>query len=149
LMTVIVITLAVILVSDDNEDTNILLPSSSESPAPTPTPTASMESPKPELIIEEVKDYNYWFNRLDPENRVLAVYDECGYLVPSNVTYKNNTLVMLDNTRSQQTHILKIGKTEYSLAAGAWNTVTLSSPTLPAKMQIFCKGIELGQIDLE
>ncbi len=85
---------------------------------------------------------------MDPQNRVLGIYNECDYIVPSNVTYKNNTEVMLDNTRSKQTVVLKIGNKDYTLAGGAWNTVTLSSPTVPATMQIFCKSIELGSIDL-
>lgn len=127
------------------------------SPTPTanmdasPTPAVSMgASPTPGIIAKEVQDYNYWFQKLDPKSRVLAVYDECAYLVPSNVAYPNNTEVMLDNTRSEQNHVLKIGPTEYQLAAKEWKLVTLStSQPRPINLPIFCKGIELGQIELQ
>ena len=128
--------------------------------SPTPTVSADVSptaapavkataSPKPGIISEDVKDYNYWFRQLDSQNRVIGIYNECAYVIPSNVAHKNNVMVMLDNTRSTQSLILKIGTKEYSLAAQEWILVTLSSPTLPTNLPIFCKGIELGQIELQ
>jgi hypothetical protein len=136
--------------STDKEPTFTLSPSPSESSVPSPTPTPILtQTPKPKLIIEEKRTYRSWFDELDPENRVLAVYEECAYLVPSNLSYKNNTLVMLDNTRSSQGQILKIGEQNYSLSAGEWYMITLYSKTVPIDLGIFCKNVELGSIRLE
>ncbi|MBI2065026.1 MAG: hypothetical protein HYT62_03185 [Candidatus Yanofskybacteria bacterium] len=125
-------------------------PTVSTDVSPTAAPAVkATASPKPGVIAEDVKDYNYWFRQLDSQNRVIGIYNECAYVIPSNVAHKNNVMVMLDNTRSTQSLILKIGTKEYSLAAQEWILVTLSSPTLPINLPIFCKGIELGQIELQ
>jgi hypothetical protein len=126
-------------------------PSASESVLPSPTPAKSgvIQTNKPELIAKELNDYDYWFNKMDSQNMVLGIYGECTYIVPSNLTYKNNTNVMLDNTRSTKDHVLKIGSTEYALKAGEWKITTLSSKQLPVRLAIFCEGIELGEIELK
>jgi len=154
LVGVIIIALVAILTNKKDEDIADFslspTPNATLNTSPTDTPTAQVTaSPKPGIIMEEVKGYNYWFQQLDSQNRVLGIYDECTYIIPSNVAHKNNVMVMLDNTRSTQALILKIGEKEYSLAAQEWILVTLSSPTLPINLPIFCKGIELGQIELQ
>jgi hypothetical protein len=130
--------------------TPVASPKETATPAPEPTkyilPTTK---PKGEIKVEEVGAYERLFAEMDPENRVLGVYAECQQLIPSNVAYKNNTEVMLDNTRSTKSHILKIGNADYSLDAGEWRLVKLSSPTVPINMIIFCEGIELGAIELQ
>ena len=153
-MGIVVVTLVIISTRKKGEN----IADFSLSPTPTISPEISptnapviktTSNPKPGIIAQDIKDFNYWFQQLDPQNRVLAVYDECSYMVPSNVAYPNNTQVMLDNTRSEQNHILKIGTKEYALSAKEWQLVTFSSPTLPINMTIFCKNIELGQIELQ
>jgi hypothetical protein len=123
-------------------------PNQSIAPTPTSTPKKTTTA-TPGIKAEEVNSYEYLFNRMDPENRVFGIYAECQLIIPSNLTHKNNTEVMLDNTRSTKDHTLKIGDKEYALKAGEWRLVTLSSPTIPIAMKTFCEGIELGQIDLE
>jgi hypothetical protein len=149
LIAAVAVTLIFILKPDNKQ--NAL---NSPSPTPTATPTVTpgnskVPTPTPGyLIVKESRTYQGWFDELDPENRVLRVYSECDYIVPSNLTYKNNTKIMLDNTGSSENHVLKIGGKEYNLEAGLWYLVTLSSPTVPARLPIFCKGIELGEVEL-
>jgi len=157
LVGVIVIALIIALNGkEDNEDIDDFslspTPTVSTDTSPTGTPVVKVTAdPKPGIIIKDMPNYDYWFQQLDSKNRVLGIYDECGYIVPSNVAYKNNTEVMLDNTRSNQDLVLKIGDKDYSLEAREWKLVTLSttSPTLPINLPIFCKNIELGQIELQ
>ena len=106
-------------------------------------------TPKPHIEIGEVNTYQQLFEKMDPENRVLGIYSECQSIVPSNLSYDNNTEIMIDNTRSSQPHVLKIGPKEYSLDAGAWMLTTLSSETVPVDLSIMCENIELGSIRLE
>ena len=156
LIAVIVMALALILVlkQDDDNKNPLTNPSPSPTGKPIPTPTVTptiqmIQKPKGELIITEQRTYQSWFEELDEKNRALAIYEECRYIVPSNVSYDNNTVVMLDNSRSSQIHILKIGSKEYLLEAGEWNIVTLNSPSVPVDLPIFCENIELGSIRLE
>lgn len=117
--------------------------------SPTPSPT---ETPKPKpsgsLKVDE-NSHDYFALQFDEDgNRRLVLNDDCSELVPSQVTYKNNVKIMLDNSYSKNPHTLKIGAKEYYLMAGEWRFETLSSETLPAKLPIFCGTMELGQIDL-
>ena len=148
LITIVVITLAIIL--SIGKDNNTALTSPSPTPTPTATPVASPTiSLKPQLLVKETNNYQALVNELNPKNRVIRVYDECGYLLPSNVAYKNNTVIMLDNTGSTKAHILTIGQKEYALNAGEWILTTLSSPAVPVTMQIFCENVEMGAIELD
>lgn len=152
---ILIVILLFIINAPTNKDTEIkptpnLEPIVSENPNPSISPVASntTNKPKPDLTVQKMDDYEYWFNQMDKENRVFGIYGECTYIVPSNVAHKNNVSVMLDNTRSEKDHVLKIGPTEYALKAGEWRITTLSASQLPAKLTTFCEGIELGQIDL-
>jgi len=122
-----------------------------QSMTPTQTPKLIKSTPKPssELIAREGDNYQYWVDRLDPLNRRLIVDENCMSIAPSQVSYLNNTQIMLDNLTSSQAHILKIGTKEYSLNANSWQLVTLNSSELPAQLIIFCGSMELGQIDLK
>ena len=99
--------------------------------------------------MSDLKSYETWVDELDAENKYTVIDDTCSNIKPSNVTYKNNSLIMLDNSASPNSHILKIGNLNHNLAAGKWYLITLSSSTLPADLVIFCEGIELGSIRLE
>ena len=55
---------------------------------------------------------------------------------PNNVTYKNNSSIMLDN-RSDKTRTVKVGSV-FTLPAYGFKIVNLSSPTLPATWYIDC-----------
>lgn len=138
-------------------------PNDSDSIIPTPTPTAEMtenatstpkpfttNKPVPTLDIKVVENFESLARKLDLDGnrRIIILNDECSELLPSQVAYKNNTEIMLDNTRSSKPHILKIGGLEYSLEAGAWIMTTLSSSVVPAALPIFCGSMELGSIDL-
>ncbi len=113
------------------------------SPRLSPGPTPGI---KAEMVINRYKDL---VAQLGPENRRLAIDSSCSTIVPSNLIYKNNTQVMLDNTASVESRTLKIGDRSYELAARGWYITTLYSAKLPAKLTIFCGKMELGQIDLE
>ena len=117
------------------------------SPTPTPKPNGSAK-PTPGLIVKEVKTYEQLTAEFEQQGRWIAINADCTGLVPSNVTYHNNTEIMLDNTASTERHILKIGSREYLLEAGEWFLTTLSSSTLPVHLPIYCdsNGIELGDI---
>jgi len=133
--------------------TFIVEPSSVPSPTPLPTPRVSPKAslqpkPTPTLIFKEEMTYEQLTEALGAKGRWLALAPDCSYIVPSNVTYYNNTEIMLDNTASNVRHILKIGGREYLLEAGEWFLTTLSSPNLPAQLPIYCGTLELGRIDL-
>jgi hypothetical protein len=126
-------------------------PSSGQSSVPSQTPKLSKNTPKPTpgIVITEVKNYRYWAELLDPISRRLVLDENCTSIVPSQVSYPNNTQIMLDNTYSALPRVLKIGGQEYSLDAGGWLLVTLSSTKLPAQLTMFCGSMELGRLDLE
>lgn len=126
-------------------------PSLSQSPVPSQTPKLTQNSPKPTLalVIKQIGSYQYWVDLLEPLNRQLTLDENCTSIVPSQVSYPNNTQIMLDNTFSVLPRILKIGGQEYSLKANSWVLVTLSSTKLPAKLTMFCGSMELGQIGLQ
>ena len=141
----------------NNKPGNINNPLASITPnissEPTPALTSTMKpsktvKPSPGLIMEEVNNYKQLVTELDKLGRHLAISSDCSYIVPSNVAYHNNTQIMLDNTASTKQHILKIGGREYLLEAGQWFLTTLSSPSLPASLPIYCGSMELGDIDL-
>ena len=137
---------------DNIADTSTSIsPSPSQSLAPTPTPKTIKSSPKPTpgIIAKEGDNYQYWVNLLDSLNRRLTLNGNCTSIAPSQVTYPNNTQIMLDNTLSSEPRILKIGAKNYSLTAKGWLLVTLISPELPAKLTMFCGPMELGQLDLQ
>jgi len=158
LVGIVVVALTIAFGGNMNRNENIKDFSLSPTPtaildtSPTNTPLVkAADRPEPGIIIKDMPNYDYWFQQLDSQNRVLGIYDACGYMVPSNVAYKNNTTVMLDNTRSNQDLVIKVGDKDYPLEAREWKLVTLSttSPTLPINLPIFCKNIELGQIELQ
>jgi hypothetical protein len=158
LIGVIVIALVIILTGKRSKNITDFSLSPTPTAALTTTPKTGLmntpavkitASPKPGLIAQEVRDYDYWFRQLDSKNMVLGIYDECSYIVPSNLVQKNNVTMMLDNTRSSKAHVLKIGNKDYPLAAKDWELVVLSSSTLPSNLVIFCENRELGQIELQ
>lgn len=132
----------------------------SASSSPTPVSTSSPEAtttvrpvkrsptPTPGIIVTEAPTYKDWVKLLDPQNRRLALDKDCTSIVPSQVDYPNNTEIMLDNTVSATSRILKIGDHEYALGAHSWILTTLHSDTLPARLTMFCGNMELGQLDL-
>lgn len=132
------------------ETSTLISPSPSQSSIPSqyPKSTKSTPQPTPGLIAKEINQYQYWVDRLGPLNRHLVLDENCTSIVPSQVTYPNNTQIMLDNTLSPKSYVLKIGSNEYSLDANSWRLVTLSSPTLPAQLFMFCGSMELGRLDL-
>lgn len=138
-----------------SNNTDNVLVSTSPSPAqsvtlsPTPKLPKNSSKPTPGIIIKELTGYKYWADLLDPLNRRLVLDENCTTIVPSQVTYPNNIQIMLDNTFSSNSQVLKIGSREYSLKANDWLLVTLSSSQLPAHLTMFCGSMELGQLDLE
>ena len=124
-------------------------PSSIQSPVSTPKLTKNTPTPTPGLVFTEQKGYQYWVDLLEPLGRRLLLDKNYTSIVPSQVAYPNNTQIMLDNTLSAESRVLKIGDKDYSLKAREWSFVTLSSPTLPTKLTMFCGPMELGQLDLQ
>ena len=118
-------------------------------PTPTPKLIKSTPKPSPKIIVTEVNQYQSLVDWLEPLNRRLVLDKDCTSIVPSQVAYPNNTQIMLDNTFSPKSHIIKIGSKEYSLEANSWLLVTLSETKLPASLTMFCGPMELGQLDLE
>lgn len=157
IIVVVAIVIVVVLFltkSDKNNVGEIMSPinlnlTASPTPTGTPEPRPMPTKPRGEIIFKEIKTYEQLVEELHPKGRHLVISPDCSYIVPSNVTYPNNTEIMLDNTASTERHILKIGGREYLLEAGEWFLTTLSSPTLPVNLPIFCGYMELGQIDLE
>lgn len=156
LVTIVIVSVAVFLVNkmnkteDSTDFPDITFspePSLSPTPIPTPTPKPSVK-PTPTIIFEETMNYEQLTKTLGEKGRWLVLAPDCSTIVPSNVNYYNNTQIMLDNTASKVRHILKIGGREYLLEAGEWFLTTLSSPTLPAPLPIYCGTLELGRIDL-
>lgn len=136
--------------ADNVADVSTISPSPSQSSTPSPTSKLSNSSkPTPGIIVTEVKNYRYWSELLDPISRRLVLDENCTSIVPSQVAYPNNTQIMLDNTFSAEPRTLKIGDKGYSLDAGGWLLVTLSSTKLPAQLVMFCGSMELGRLDLE
>jgi len=123
--------------------------SASATPMVTPKLSRASAKPTPGLAFSEVKDYKYWADMLDPLYRHLILDKDCTYMEPSQVSYPNNTKVMIDNGYSSVARIIKIGDGEYYLDAGGWILATLSSKSLPAGLKISCGSMELGRIDLE
>ncbi|KKT82026.1 MAG: hypothetical protein A3B99_02220 [Candidatus Yanofskybacteria bacterium RIFCSPHIGHO2_02_FULL_44_12b] len=124
----------------------------SSSPSPSPSPTAEVQlspGPTPGLIVDEVKDADYWARLLDPESRYFVLFPGCEKIYPSNVTFKNDIVIMLDNRLSDQPQTLRIGDRSFDLEPRGWYLTTLHSSKLPARLTMFCGSIELGQIDLE
>ncbi|MEK9157918.1 MAG: hypothetical protein AAB638_01905 [Patescibacteria group bacterium] len=117
-------------------------------PTLTPTPLKSSPKPTPKLIVKEINQYQYWVGVLEPINRRLTLDENCTSIVPSQVSYPNNTKIMLDNTFSASPRVLKIGNQEYSLPANDWELITLSDSKLPAQLNMFCGSMELGQLEL-
>ena len=66
-------------------------------------------SPLPAMTAQETPNYDAWKKALNPLNRYLALDKDCTSSVPSQVTYPNNTQIMLDNTASDVARVLKIG----------------------------------------
>lgn len=143
---------AIFWMSQNNKAGNVTVstisPNPSQSLVPSPTPKTTVK-PTPGINVTESDTYLYWFNLLNPKNRVLRLDENCTSIVPSQVSYPNNTQIMIDNTFSSSPRILKIGNLEYSFKANNWGLITLSSTTLPAKLTMFCGSMELGQLDLQ
>lgn len=128
--------------------TPTFLPTPAQVKVATPKPLKSSPKPTPKLVAQEVNQYQYWVETLEPINRRLALNENCTSIVPSQVSYPNNTQIMLDNTFSSSPHVLKIGDQEYSIPANDWQLTTLSDLKLPARLNMFCGSMELGQIEL-
>lgn len=120
----------------------------SPSPSPTPSPTASVSlSPKPkptgginvEIYDELIVEY---------EMRRILLANDCQSADPSNIDFKNGTKIMLDNTYSSEDRIIKIGDNSYSIKSRSWIFTTLTSPTLPVNLPMFCGSMELGQLGI-
>jgi hypothetical protein len=62
--------------------------------------------------------------------------DQACIATPNNLTFKNNTKIMIDN-RSDQTRAVKVGST-MSIKPWGFKIVTLSSATLPATWLVDC-----------
>ncbi|MCM2338834.1 MAG: hypothetical protein NDI62_00030 [Burkholderiales bacterium] len=62
--------------------------------------------------------------------------DETCQAIPNNVTYKNNTYVMVDN-RSASPRSIKLGA-DYTVRAYGFRLIKLSSDTLPATFLLDC-----------
>lgn len=135
--------------NDTGNISTSISPSPTQSTTPTPKLLKNSPKPTPGIIIRELTGYKYWADLLEPLNQRLVLDENCTTIVPSQVSYPNNTQIMLDNTFSSNPHVLKIGSREYSLKANEWLLVTLSSTQLPAHLTMFCGAMELGQLDLE
>ena len=154
-LALVVVALFVINRGDRSDDAGLLLPTQTpvigELQTATPTSNPSMTGkPTPALDFKVVNNFESLASRfdLDGNRRLIILNDSCSELLPSQVAYKNNTEIMIDNTRSSESHILKIGGREYSVGAGAWILTTLSSSVVPTTLTIFCGSMELGAIDL-
>ena len=153
-----IVVLSVFLAKDKIRTGNIndMYPSPSFEPSPSSITESTLSAtpiktskPTPTLIYQEIRDYEGTAYRLDNDgNRRLVLNEDCSAIVPSQVAYKNGVEIMLDNSYSTQSRILKIGDYQFSLDAGAWFLTTLSSPKIPINLTMFCGSMELGQIEL-
>src|SRR3989344_6457176 len=114
-----------------------------------PNPTASLpvakagsstkKSPAPvaptRSYTEMVKEY---------EGRRIQFDQRC-QMVPTSVTYKNGTSIMLDN-RSSDAKTVKVGSNSYSLAGYGYQVVTLSGSSLPQEVSVSCGSVNVGKI---
>ncbi len=153
IIAILAVAVAVPLLLNKKGSNQEVTTSPSASPSLSATPelgikSVSSASPSPGVNILE-GSYQDWFNQLDPQGRVLGLRPGCSSVVPSNVTYKNNTLIMIDNTYTSDALTLKIGDRSYDLAPHAWHLTTLYSAKLPIDLTISCGGIELGSVRLE
>lgn len=146
---VIVIIIVVLLVFrgernfEQTEDV-LLSPSPSFSVSPVIRPISTRAAiPKPGL---DIKVYNDLLVEYD--GRYIALASDCRSSDPSNVDYKNGTQIMLDNIASAEARVIKIGDKSYSVTAQGWTFITLTSPTLPVNLSMFCGTMELGQIGI-
>lgn len=153
-----VLVVALILKFQNNPADNIedhssnleAIPSSSVSPSASPL-LSSGPTPKssPGVNIKVEKGYMDWAVELDKDSRYFIVNENCGGVTPSNVIIKNNSLIMLDNSKSSQPQTVRIGERSYDLPAYNWHLTTLYSAKVPADLGIYCGGVELGSIRLE
>lgn len=69
--------------------------------------------------------------------------------IPSNMTFKNGTKILLDN-RSGDARYVSVGGTSYYLEGYGYKIVTLSSSDLPRTLLISCgAAVNVGQILLQ
>lgn len=68
---------------------------------------------------------------------------------PSTVSFKNGTQILLDN-RANQSRTISVGGTNYYLGAYGYQVITLSSSTLPKKLDVSCNNqINAATINLQ
>ena len=76
-------------------------------------------------------------------------FDKNCQAVPSFVTFKNGTSVMLDN-RSGDARVVTLGGVKYSLAGYGYQIVYLSSPTIPKQLMFDCgAAVNVGTVLLQ
>lgn len=121
---------------------------SSSSPVPSGSPAKSVYKTKAAAtpVVSSSAVYTdlvkqYGANRIQ--------FDEKCQTMPTSVTFKNNTSVLLDN-RSPSARTVTIGTTKYQLAGYGYKAVTLSSTSLPKELSISCgASYNVGKILLQ
>jgi len=102
-----------------------------------PSPTAkTVAKPAVKKITAPVAAKSYSDAVKEYEGRRIQFDDRC-QVTPQNPTYKNGTVVMLDN-RSASIRTVVVGGIKYDLGAYDYKIVTLSSSSLPKELVVTC-----------
>lgn len=134
---VIVVAVAVYMVMGDKVDKLTSIESvfkSSDSKA-SPTPVAAIK--KKVVVATPVAPAKSYTQMLKEYEGKRIQFDERCQPTPLAPTYKNGSIIMLDN-RSASPKVIMIGGAKYSLAGYGYQTVTLSSPSLPNELAVSC-----------
>jgi len=110
------------IISNTTNDNQIVFPTDDKSPATTVPTTATISYAQ---ALQKYKDARIQLNQ------------DC-QATPNNVTYKNNTNIMIDN-RASVTRTVRVGSS-FSIPAYGFKIVKLSSTTLPATWGVDCAG---------
>lgn len=108
------------------------------SPTATPTssPGAKAAPPKSGVKVSPTPSRPYGDLVKEYEGRRIQFDQRC-QAVPSNVTYKSGTSIMLDN-RSGDARNIKVGNDVHLLSGYGYKIVTLSGTPLPKEVLLSC-----------
>lgn len=104
--------------------------------AVSPTPTPVSGSPAAGQRPAEKVPADYGAAVTQYEGRRIQFGQYCN-AIPTSVTYKNGTSIMLDNRSGEARHV-KVGPTAYNLAGYGWRVITLTSKSLPSTLLLDC-----------
>ncbi|MDP3731123.1 MAG: hypothetical protein Q8R34_01360 [bacterium] len=148
---VIVAAVGVYLAMGDKVDqyTNNLdsiLPDSQSKATPVPASSVKKKAVAPVTSTPSAQAYGQLVKEF--EGRRIQFDQRC-QPVPLAPTYKNGTVIMLDN-RAPSARVITIGTNQYSVAGYGYQIVTVSSPSLPNELSVGCNSSgNVGKILLQ